>query len=95
MDQRSLRGSADPRQQQWLDLGPTRPTDGDARAVRQEQLSSEMPSALNFASSVRSSGWRRRSSVAIAADGLRWLESLDMCTVSAHIATLTARLLDR
>ena len=33
--------------------------------------------------------------MAIAADGLRWLESLDMCTVSAHVATLTARLLDR
>ena len=29
------------------------------------------------------------------ADGLRWLENLDMCTVSAHVATLTATLLDR
>jgi selenocysteine lyase/cysteine desulfurase len=28
-------------------------------------------------------------------DGLRWLESLDMCTVSAHVATLTATFLDR
>jgi selenocysteine lyase/cysteine desulfurase len=29
------------------------------------------------------------------ADGLRWLESLDMCRVSAHVARLTETLLDR